>query len=53
MTAENAVTSAGRLVGRCLSMEDVIDVWIHETSMQVQVLRYSSQELDKNFGGSG
>ena len=31
----------------------VIDVRIHETSLQKQVPRYRSQEFGKNPGGSG
>ncbi len=42
VTVESEVTSAGCLVGTCLSMENVIDVWVHQTSLQVQVCCWRS-----------
>ena len=52
-TPETEVTSEGQLVVGCLGMKDAVNVWIHHTSLQMQVCCYRSQELDKNSGGSG
>ncbi len=53
ITMETGATSAGCLAGRCLSMEDVIDVRIYETSPQMQMSHHRRQEFGKNAGGSG
>ncbi len=52
MTMEVEVVSVGHLVGGCLSMKDVIDVRIHEASLQSaeQVGCYRSQEFCKTLG---
>ncbi len=37
VTMETEAVSAGRLVGGCLSMEDVVDVRIYETCLKMQM----------------
>ncbi len=53
VTAETGVASATCLEKGGLSMEDVVYVGIHETSLHMQVSRYRSQDLGKDAGGGG
>ena len=48
VVVETEVTSAGRLVGGHLSMEDVVHVRIHETSLQMQVSCCKEPKVYKN-----
>ncbi len=50
VTLETEVMSVGRLVGGCRNIKEVTDVWVYQTSLQMQAYCYISQELDKNSG---
>ncbi len=50
---ETDVVSVTCLEEGSMSMEDVVYVRVHETSLQIQMSCYRSQELGKDPGGSG